>query len=218
MVVAAWIGASAVGLGYTIAIQAGALALAGVESAWPSGCLAIICQLLSALALCFWGVGSVRVLLKAARGKHVGLVDLFSGRNRAVKLLGLGLRQIAIALPAGLGIAGVVWLLPFGVGVVAAFVMNMMLIFLMLPGFLFAPFLVVDRGLGPIAALRLTWKLLKTRIGDVALFYFLAGCVEGLGLLACGLGIVPATAITGVAAAHLYLATVGEEDETLVRV
>jgi hypothetical protein len=53
---------------------------------------------------------------------------------------------------------------------------------------------------------------------ELVVICFLARCVEGLGLLTCGLGVVPATALTGVAAAHLYLATVGEEDETLVRV
>jgi uncharacterized membrane protein len=85
------------------------------------------------------------------------------------------------------------------------------------PGVIFAlgcsqwMYLVVDRGLSPVDALKASWALTTGHKGSLFLFFLLSSLVAVAGYIACGVGIFVAIPIIQLAQAYVYLRLQGEQ-------
>lgn len=102
----------------------------------------------------------------------------------------------------------------FGIIVVVGYVL------LIIPGiiasftFLFAPYLVIERGLGPVAALKESARITKgNRLRIVALMG-MTGLVMLIGLLCLVIGLVAAVPVAALMAAFMYRALADKTPET----
>lgn len=83
-------------------------------------------------------------------------------------------------------------------------------ILLIIPGILFSvrmqfwSYFIVDRGMGPIAALKASWKMTKGSAINLLLFDILLGLVNILGALALGVGLLISVPTTWLASAWVY--------------
>jgi uncharacterized membrane protein len=71
-------------------------------------------------------------------------------------------------------------------------------------GLAFTPFLVIDRGLGPIDAIKESWRLTKGHKGRILLLFLALIGILMLGALVFGVGLLVAIPIAIVAMAHAY--------------
>lgn len=84
------------------------------------------------------------------------------------------------------------------------------LVLLIIPGLIFAirmqlwPYVVVDKGAGPIAAIRGSWNMTKGQVGNLLLFDVLVGLVTLVGAMLLGLGLLVAVPVTSLAMAFVY--------------
>jgi uncharacterized membrane protein len=74
----------------------------------------------------------------------------------------------------------------------------------------FTLLLVLDKGLGPVAALRSSATLVQRNLGTCAGFAVVALLACLVGLLVCGVGIVLAAPFVVIAQVHLYRTLLGE--------
>lgn len=96
-----------------------------------------------------------------------------------------------------------VWILSFIVVVLGlvAFVIPGIILGL---GFSLAPYLVVDRGLGPIGAMGESWRITKGHKWRLFLLFLVLLGINILGLLALVLGVLVAIPVSLLAMAHAY--------------
>lgn len=93
------------------------------------------------------------------------------------------------------------------------------LVLLIVPGliamvlFMFSTFLVVDRGLGPLDALKASVELTKGNRWPLFGFAVLTALVVALGVLALGVGLLVAVPIVGLATAYAYRFLSGGPDK-----
>lgn len=84
------------------------------------------------------------------------------------------------------------------------------LVLLIVPGLIFAirmqlwSYFIVDRHLGPIAALKASWKVTKGSSVNLLLFDILVGLVTLVGAMLLGLGLLVAVPVTSLAMAWVY--------------
>jgi uncharacterized membrane protein len=84
------------------------------------------------------------------------------------------------------------------------------LILLIVPGIIFAvrlqfvSLLILDKGLGPIEALKKSWQLTKGVSWNLFLFDLLIGLINILGALALGIGLLWTIPTTSIASAFVY--------------
>ena len=71
-------------------------------------------------------------------------------------------------------------------------------------GLAFVPYMVVERGLGPIDAMKESWRVTKGYKGQVGLLVLALVGIIILGLLALGVGVFVAAPIAMLAMAHAY--------------
>lgn len=98
----------------------------------------------------------------------------------------------------------------FATSVLASLAVGIGLVLLIVPGliamvlFMFSTFLVIDRGLGPIDALKASMEM--TRGNRWPLFWFILLCllIILVGALALGVGLLVAAPIVGIAFAYAY--------------
>jgi uncharacterized membrane protein len=151
----------------------------------------LVCSLAGMTVGAFFTVGLLRVCLDAARGKPVRFATLFLGGDRFLAMIGL---YFLMTLLIGLGF--VLFIVP---GIILAF------------GWSFAPLFVVDANLGPVAAMRASWYATAGQKGKLFGFGLLSIGVALLGLIACGIGVVPATSLLYVAWAIAFTRASGRE-------
>lgn len=98
----------------------------------------------------------------------------------------------------------------FVTSILSSLAVGIGLLLLIVPGliaavlFMFAPFLVIDRGLGPIEALKESMELTKGNRWPLFWFILLLGLIALVGALALGVGLLVAVPIIGLAAAYAY--------------
>lgn len=114
--------------------------------------------------------GLYRMAVRTARGETVAATDVFSGLDKAVPMIVVGLLSGIAA-----GIATYLCILP-------GFIVGGLL--------MFAPLLVVDRGLPPLQAMSESVGLLKKQWLMAAVFYFVIALVAGLGFIVLGVGVL----------------------------
>ncbi len=83
-------------------------------------------------------------------------------------------------------------------------------ILLVIPGIIFgiklqfAPYFVIDKGMGPIAAIKASWIITGGSVVNLFFFGILIGLIYLLGLLVFGVGLLVAIPVTGLALAGVY--------------
>jgi uncharacterized membrane protein len=78
-------------------------------------------------------------------------------------------------------------------------------------GWSMAPFYVIDAGLGPMSALRMSWGATKGQKGKLFGLAMLSAAIGFGGLFACGVGIIPAFCVVYVAWAIVFTRISGRE-------
>lgn len=147
---------------------------------WMSVVLSIVLWLLSELV----SIGVIKIYLALTAKKQAGLSDLFKHWRLIFKFL------------AGSIVYGLVILVGF--------------ILLIIPGIILSvrlqywSFVLVDKDVGPIAALKESWRITRGSTINLLLFGILIGLVNLLGALALGLGLLVAIPTTWLATANVY--------------
>ncbi|MBN1334883.1 MAG: hypothetical protein JXB39_02875 [Deltaproteobacteria bacterium] len=148
------------------------------------GLVGLLLALLSWVVQTFLTLGYVRLLLHGVRGEPAAFGDLFTAAPVLVPGLVAGL-LVGLATLAGTCLLVVP-------GVVVAL------------GTLWVNWVLVDQGLGPIEAVRESWRLANGEKGHLFLWVLVACVVAIVGLLACGVGLLVALPVLGLGTTILY--------------
>lgn len=139
----------------------------------------------------FFQAGFVRMYLSAARGRAPEFAHVFSGGPRFFAMLG------AMVVHSLMIIIG------FALLIVPGVILSL--------GLLLYPYYVVDRGMGPIEALRASWDATTGQKGKLFVLGIYSVGVIIVGLVACCIGMVPALAVVSVAQAIVYVRITGTD-------
>jgi len=71
-------------------------------------------------------------------------------------------------------------------------------------GLMFVPYLVIDRGLGPIESMKESWRVTKGNKWQLFLLFLALIGINLLGVAALVVGLLVSVPITMLAAAHAY--------------
>jgi len=138
-------------------------------------------------------LGSIRIYLKAARGEAPRIADLF-GEGRHL-------------------VAGIVASLVTGLGVAAGAMLLVVPGVILMLGWMFSLVALVDQGLGPMEAIRCSWRITSGEKGGLLLWTLVCLGLMVAGLLACGVGIVVALPVCGLGTTLIYLDLLERSDE-----
>ncbi len=152
--------------------------------------VAIGVNLLSTVLSIFFFIGVTQVTLKIYDKEKTGYDDLFTHIPTFFNYLAVSL-FVGIATLVGfilLIIPGIIWATRFQL----------------------APYLVIDKGMGPFEAMRESWRITKGQTLNLIGYGFVLGVIGILGLLAAGIGIIVAQPVLWLAIVFIYrkLATV----------
>jgi hypothetical protein len=139
----------------------------------------------------FFTIGTWRISLDVARNREPRLGALFSGGDRFLPMLGV------YAL--------------MGLAFVAGFILLIVPAFWTALAFSQAPLYVVDANMGPIEAMKASMEATKGQKGDIVVLGLLVIGIAIAGLLACCVGVLPASALVYVALAAAYTRMSGIE-------
>jgi len=132
----------------------------------------------------FLVVGYTRIFIKAVRMESPTMQDLISE-----------LPQLLPALVASLLV---------GVGVAVGSLLCIVPGMLLFVGWWFVMFLIVDHGLGPVEAMRESWRLTEGERLDLFLWMLLCIGLSVAGLLACCVGLFVMVPLCGLGTALIY--------------
>lgn len=153
-----------------------------------------VCILLGLIVTTFFTGGMVKVWCAAARGQTPEFGDMFAGGSRFLPLLAtLFLTILAVLL-------GYVLLIVPGI------ILGL--------GVAFAQFYVVDQNMGPVDALKASWKATKGHKGNLFLFGLVAMLIGLAGYVACCIGVFVAIPLIMVAWATIYTRISGTATST----
>jgi len=159
--------------------------------------------ILSIFGLAYWllllepiDYGSAFVFLKAVRGDKFEVKDIFSPFENVERYLNVILAELLKSAIVGIG-----------------------MILLIVPGIIFAcklafvKYLVLDRNMGPVEAVKESWNMTKGYAVDIFLLGLIAIPLAIAGLICLGVGLIPAVIWVRCAFASMYYAVseVGEE-------
>jgi uncharacterized membrane protein len=137
--------------------------------------------------------GAAFLFLNAVRGRAIEVKDMFLVFEDYLNVVLAGLLKGTI----------------IGIGVVL----------LLVPGIIFAcrlafvRYLVMDRKMEPVAAVKESWKLTQGHAWDIFLMGLLAVPIAIAGLICFGVGIIPAAMWIRSAFASMYYAVTGKREE-----
>ena len=130
-------------------------------------------------------LGSIRIYLKAARGEGPRFGDLF-GEGRYL---------------VGAFVASLITMLGVAAGTMLLVVPGVILML----GWMFNLIAMVDQDLGPMEAIRESWRITSGEKGGLVLWTLVCAGLMLAGLLACGVGIFVAAPICGIGTTLIYL-------------
>lgn len=133
----------------------------------------------------FLSIGWIRIYLTTARGGKADLSQLFSGGDVVVWMV---IGNLLVTVGAALGL--ILLILP---GIV-----------LML-GWSLTSFFIADAGMGPVQAISASWNATRGQKLHLFGFFLVLGLMGIAGALACGVGLLVAMPVAGVAMATVYL-------------
>jgi uncharacterized membrane protein len=139
----------------------------------------------------FFMAGMTFFALKVARGEPYETSDLFSGGRHFLSML------------AALALFGLLVSIGIGCLVVPGVILS-------LGWYFFVP-AIVDKGLGPIEALKESWRITDGKKGDVLLLALAMGAVIVAGFCACCVGALIAVPVCSIAQAYAYLRLTGQK-------
>ena len=154
-----------------------------------------IIGIVALLPVIAWGFTRFSVAMHDRRAKFG---DLFSGFSRYGSALGAMLALIVVNMLAGAPTQVLARLAPYTDSMalqLSAVALHLVVSLVVTVRLSFAPLLVVDRGLGGFAAVAESWRVTGTRQGKLIRLNLLGGLVFVAGLLALGIGIIPAFVI-----------------------
>jgi hypothetical protein len=130
------------------------------------------------------------------------LTRLLVGLVILLPIMLVGGVMVALAMATG-AMAGQDPSLIVGAGFVAGFLVIIPVIVLAL-GFHFVEYLIVDKNIGYIEAMRASWKLTDGYKFDLFVLLFLAGLLNFVGVLMCCVGVIPANAVGKMGAVSIF--------------
>lgn len=139
--------------------------------------------------------GSALIFLKAVRGEKFEVKDMFSSFENYLNVVLAKLLVVAI----------------IGIGV----------FLLIVPGIIFAcrlafvKYLVIERKMEPVAAVKESWRMTRTHAGNIFLMGLLAFLIAIAGLICLGVGIIPAVIWIRCTFASMYYAVSKTEAPTV---
>lgn len=145
----------------------------------------VAAQIGSLLITGYLTAGATKIWLDAARGRDARFGDLFGGGARAPSFVGA---VVLLALAMAVGFLCLV--VP---GLIAQ------------AGLGLAPYFVVDAKMGPLRALSASWEVTKGHRLALVGLWTASMLLLAVGSVACGVGVLVAYPITGVATAIVYL-------------
>ncbi len=151
-------------------------ALAGVQ---------LVTSLVAFPIQAFIQAGMVRLSLTVARGGTPSFGEVFSGGPKFLPMLGT------------LFLTGIV----VGFGFLACIVPGVIAYY----GLMLAPYYVIDQNLGPVEAMKASWRDTQGQKMNLFVLGLLGGLVVILGLLACGVGLFAAVPVVLVANTLAYM-------------
>jgi uncharacterized membrane protein len=152
--------------------------------------LMAIGQLISFVVSTFFTAGIMNFSLKVARGAPYAFGDIFSGAPFFLTML---VANFIVAIGVGIGL--VLLIVP---GVILALGLSMTI-----------P-VIVDRGVGPIEALKTSWQLTDGNKGTMFIFGLIAFGLAIAGACACGVGIFLVVPVIYIATMYAYLKLSGQ--------
>jgi uncharacterized membrane protein len=156
----------------------------GKMTAALGGAFALPLQIINIVWQCVLGMGLLKICLKLLDQKPVNLPDLWS-------TMPLALDYILVKLLIGL-------------------IVTIGLILLVIPGLIWsmqyylASYLVVDRKLRPMAALRTSSQITSGAKWDLGIFASLVLLINFVGLMFAGIGLMVTVPVTMIASLHVY--------------
>ncbi|WP_394833801.1 hypothetical protein LVJ94_45575 [Pendulispora rubella] len=144
----------------------------------------------------FFEVGLVRLWLSVARGQTANFATLFGGGNRFFAFLGMRL------------VTALAMLLGFALLIVPGVILSL--------GLAVAPFYLVDAEMGPIAAMRESWKATTGHKGDIFLLGLVSATLLFFGSMLCCIGYFVAAPVCSVALAIVYVRLSGRGTATSI--
>ncbi len=176
---------------YSIIVNA-VEALAGGNTEWPAVAIPMLIFILFFIVNQTLFVGSQRIILKLCDGKETSFSELFSGFDIIWNYIVVVILMTLILVGGFLLliIPGIIWGIKFQ----------------------FAPLLVIDKGMGPIEALKKSSEMtkgIKWKLFNFGFFLFL---INILGLLCLLVGVIVTALASSVAATYLYRKLVSQTE------
>lgn len=143
-------------------------------------------------------IGFLKISLKFIDNQQANLTDLFSSWNDYLLVIKYWLSSVVFGLIVLLGI-----------------------LLLVVPGIIWAiklqyySFLIVEKKMGPIEALRLSWQITKGVKWQLFLLGILLGLINLLGLLALVVGLLVSIPTTMLAQTYVYRKLVSQQEKVL---
>ncbi len=186
------------------------------------------------ISLTMW-YGFSAVALKAIRGEEFDIIDVFAGFNRFGDVLLSGVLFSALVVAGGALVtvlaifagAQITWAI-FTSGILftdsgITVILLTILLVVLLPGiligvkFVFVPYLVMDKKMDAIAALKGSWEMTSGFVVQIFLLELLSIFVVLGGILLLGIGMFPAFLWVGLAMATLYQSVDSYKNGNIVR-
>lgn len=156
----------------------------------------LLLQVVVALVIAFVEAAFVRNALAVTRGARPTFSEFFRFEHAGpVAVLALVIAAINLVVGLVSWIPGIGWLVQLAVG-----------FFLM-----FSYYVLLDRGLAPIDAVRQGVLLASRNAPATVVFYLLAGLILLAGFIACGVGAFVSAPLVVICAAYLYRRLTGEQ-------
>jgi len=144
----------------------------------------IVAELIYIILSMVIGIGMIRIYLDLADGKDGSLVDLVKHWNLLLKYIGVSIVYGIVVLVGYLLLVfpGVIWGLKFH----------------------FAPWLVIDKGMGPIEAMKVSSQMTMGMKWDLLGFHVVVSVVMAIGFVLLGVGMIVTMPLGMIATAMLY--------------
>lgn len=149
------------------------------------GIVVLAVGLLGWVVQTYISLGFIRLFLKAARNEGPQIADLFSGGRYLVPGL---IASLLVALGVSLG---------FLLLVIPGVILSL--------GWMFTQLLLVDKNLGPVEAIKESWRITQGEKGGLFLWGLVVLGVLLAGAMACGIGLFVAAPVVGLGTTLIYL-------------
>ena len=133
------------------------------------------------------GMGFIKVCLEFIRGQKTKVADLYKYYNNSSLLLNY---------IAGSFLSGIIILLGFLALIIPGIYISIRL--------QFVTYLIIDKGLGPIEAIKESWRMTKNQVWNLFLFGIILGLINLAGILALIFGLFWSIPTTALATAFVY--------------